>query len=203
MPTHPLNIKTPYRTNTTSRTNIHTCYVHVNAFSRYCSAGGILSLLLATGYTPAECDDIYMFAAPHIFGHQPWRVINPWRAKYSDKNKQEIFQHYFGDRTMIDLKKTALVVAFRLDGRKSTTHSFFNKEGWRPAVFSNMPRGVGKRHTLLIASLTHPLNTNTPSTYYPTPLSSYSSSHTNTPIHTNTPQATLSQITTFLYGMQP
>ena len=108
------------------------------------SAGGILSLLLATGYTPAECDDIYMFAAPHIFGHQPWRVINPWRAKYSDKNKQEIFQHYFGDRTMIDLKKTALVVAFRLDGRKSTTHSFFNKEGWRPAVFSNMPRGVGR-----------------------------------------------------------
>ena len=82
------------------------------------SAGGILSLLLAAGYTPQECDDIYMFASPHIFGHQPWRVINPWRAKYSDKNKEEIFKHYFGDRTMIDLKKTSIVVAFRLDGRK-------------------------------------------------------------------------------------
>ena len=82
------------------------------------SAGGILSLLLATGYTPKECEDIYMFASPHIFGHQPWRVLNPWRAKYSDKNKEEIFKHYFGDRTMIDLKKTSIVVAFRLDGRK-------------------------------------------------------------------------------------
>jgi len=107
------------------------------------SAGGILSLLLATGYSPAECDDIYMFAAPHIFGNQPWRLINPWRSKYSDKNKEDIFKHYFGDRTMIDLKKTCIVVAFRLDGKKSHTHSFFNKEGWRPAVFSNMPRGVG------------------------------------------------------------
>ena len=38
-------------------------------------------------------------------------------------------KHYFNDRNMIDLKKTCAVVAFRLDGRKSKTHSFFNKEG--------------------------------------------------------------------------
>ena len=56
------------------------------------SVGGIISLLLASGYSPRECDDIYGFAATHIFGHNPWRVINPWRSKYSDKAKQELFQ---------------------------------------------------------------------------------------------------------------
>jgi hypothetical protein len=50
-------------------------------------------------------------------------------------------QHFFGERKMVDLEKTCTVVAFRLDGRKSDTHSFFNKEGWRPAVFSNMDKG--------------------------------------------------------------
>lgn len=108
------------------------------------SAGGILSLLLASGYSPEECHEIYTFAAPHIFGHNPWRLLNPNRARYSDKAKQELMQHYFGDRKMADLDLTAAVIAFRLDGRRSKTHSFFDKEGWRPAVFSNMPRAAGK-----------------------------------------------------------
>eukprot|EP01038_Epipyxis_sp_PR26KG_P014408 gene14408-19339_t len=107
------------------------------------SAGGILALLLSSGYSPSECEDIYSYAAPHIFGHNPWRVINPFRSKYSDKAKQELMQYYFGNRSMGDLEKICAVVAFRLDGRKSNTHSFFNKEGWRPAVFSNMPRAEG------------------------------------------------------------
>jgi predicted acylesterase/phospholipase RssA len=104
------------------------------------SAGGLISLLLASGYSPEECCEIYMYAAPHIFGHNPWRIINPSRSRYSDKSKQELMQYYFGNRRMKDLKMTAAVIAFRLDGRKSKTHSFFNQEGWRPAVFSNMPR---------------------------------------------------------------
>ena len=107
------------------------------------SAGGLITLMLGAGYTADECDEIYAFGAPHIFAHNPWRFINPWQAKYSDKTKQEIFQYYLGDRCMGDLVKTTAVVAFRLDGRKSRTHSFFNKEGWRPAVFSNMPRAAG------------------------------------------------------------
>jgi hypothetical protein len=107
------------------------------------SAGGILALLLGAGYSPKECDEVYSFSAKHIFGHNPWRVINPFRAKYSDRAKQELMMHYFGERTMGDLDKTCAVVAFRLDGKKSRTHSFFNKEGWRPAVFTNMPRASG------------------------------------------------------------
>ena len=149
---------------------------------------------------------MYSFAAPHIFLFNPWRVLNPFRSKYSDKQKQEIFEYYWDQRklyhlclcsrndmttfhscvivyrltyrthlyspilyiqvlytlyihsplsytvlysytlpilyyigTMSDLKSHAAVVSFRLDGHKSHTHSFFNKEGWRPAVFSNLP----------------------------------------------------------------
>lgn len=107
------------------------------------SAGGLLSLLLASGYNAKELDDIYTFAGPHIFGHNPWRAINPFRAKYSDKAKQELMQHYYGERTMGDLEKMCAVIAFRLDGRKSKTHMLFDQEGWRPAVFSNMPRASG------------------------------------------------------------
>lgn len=107
------------------------------------SAGGILALLVASGYTPKECTEIYSFSAPHIFAYNPWRAINPFRSKYSDKAKQELMEYYFGERTMMDLEKMCAIVAFRLDGRKSKTHSFFDREGWRPAVFSNMPKNNG------------------------------------------------------------
>lgn len=107
------------------------------------SAGGILALLLASGHTPEECHEIYTWAMPHIFAHNPWRVINPFVSRYSDKAKQELMQHYFGERTMADLVKPCAVVAFRLDGRKSKSTSFFHREGWRPAVFSNMPKAAG------------------------------------------------------------
>ena len=50
------------------------------------------------GYSARECDDMYSFAAPHIFLFNPWRVLNPFRSKYSDKQKQEIFEYYWGQR---------------------------------------------------------------------------------------------------------
>jgi len=128
------------------------------------SVGGILALLIGAGYSPKETKDLFNWAAPYIFKHSTLRKLNPFRSKYSDKAKQEIFQEFFGDRTMKDLSKTCAVVnalyelssgeisyircqvAFRLDGRKSKTHSFFQREGWRPAVFSNMPRAEGEKN---------------------------------------------------------
>lgn len=107
------------------------------------SAGGLITLLLGAGYSADDIADMYRFAGPHIFGYDPWRAVNPFRARYSDRPKEEILKHYFGSRTMSDLHKTCAVVAFRLDGRKSSTHSFFNRDGWRPAVFTNMPRAAG------------------------------------------------------------
>jgi predicted acylesterase/phospholipase RssA len=107
------------------------------------SVGGMLALMLAAGHTPSQCQELLRWGAPHIFGYFPWRIINPFKAKYSHEAKEQIMQEYFGDRTMMDLLKKCAVVAFRLDGRRSNTHSFFNKEGWRPAVFSNMPKASG------------------------------------------------------------
>ena len=117
------------------------------------SVGGMLSLMLAAGHTPKECQELLRWGAPHIFGYFPWRVINPFKSKYSHDAKEQIMQEYFGDRTMMDLLKKCAVIAFRLDGRRSRTHSFFNKEGWRPAVFSNMPKASGvvePDHDLLV-----------------------------------------------------
>ena len=48
------------------------------------SAGGILALLLASGYTPRECTDIYKWGMPHIFGHDPYRAINPFKVNFSN-----------------------------------------------------------------------------------------------------------------------
>lgn len=49
----------------------------------------------------------------------------------------------FQKRKMKDLMRLTTVTAFRLDGKKSLTHSFFNREGWRPAIFSNLPLAAG------------------------------------------------------------
>jgi predicted acylesterase/phospholipase RssA len=105
------------------------------------SVGGILSLLLAAGYDVEECEEIFRFAMPHIFGHDPYRKLNPFNSKYCDKTKEELMKYFFGDLKMGDLQRLCTVIAFRLDGRRSETHSFFNKEGWRPAILSNMPQG--------------------------------------------------------------
>ena len=105
------------------------------------SVGGILSLLLAMGYHPEEVDHIFRFAMPHIFYHDPYRKLNPFTSKYSDKPKEELMKYFFGTVTMGELKKLCTVVSFRLDGRRSTTNSFFNREGWRPAILSNIPKG--------------------------------------------------------------
>lgn len=108
------------------------------------SAGGILALMLASGYSVSDCRDIYEFSMPEIFTRDRFRIYNPFLSKYDHKRKEDIMKYYFGANTsMGDMEKVAAVIAFRLDGRKSHTHSFFDREGWRPAVFSNMPRGFG------------------------------------------------------------
>ena len=93
------------------------------------SVGGILTLLLGMGYDPEEVDHIFRFAMPHIFYHDLYRKLNPFTSKYSDKPKEELMKHFFGNVTMGELKKLCTVVSFRLDGRRSMTNSFFNREG--------------------------------------------------------------------------
>lgn len=45
------------------------------------SAGGLLTLMLSSGYSVKECRELYMWATPHIFRYDPWRVINPFRCE--------------------------------------------------------------------------------------------------------------------------
>ena len=44
------------------------------------STGGLMALMLAAGYAPEECENIYKYACPLIFSKDPWRVYNPLKA---------------------------------------------------------------------------------------------------------------------------
>lgn len=108
------------------------------------SVGGILSLLLASGYSIHETEEIFDFAIPYIFYKNPYRIFNPYRSRYSDKDKEALFKYFFQEITLAELTKLTSVISFRLDGQRSLKNSFFDKEGWRPAVFSNIPKGKSK-----------------------------------------------------------
>eukprot|EP00961_Rhodomonas_salina_P205503 2773845-Rhodomonas_salina.4 len=51
----------------------------------FSGTGGLISLMLAAGYTPRECQAIYEYGCPLIFAKDPWRVYNPLKAKFSAK----------------------------------------------------------------------------------------------------------------------
>eukprot|EP00960_Hanusia_phi_P074798 768319-Hanusia_phi.AAC.1 len=106
------------------------------------STGGLIALMLAVGYTPEECQKIYEYACPLIFAKDPWRIYNPLKAKYSPKGREDLCRTYLGeDRTLSDLKKHVVVTSFKLDGKTGNMGAFINMNGgWRPAVFSNIPK---------------------------------------------------------------
>ena len=110
------------------------------------STGGLMGLMLAAGYTPEECEDIYKYACPLIFSKDPWRVYNPLKAKYSPDGRSEICKAYLNeDRTLRDLKKHVVITSFKLDGKVGQMGAFISMNGgWRPAVFSNIPKLDGK-----------------------------------------------------------
>jgi hypothetical protein len=51
------------------------------------STGGLIGLMLAAGYSPAECQDIYEYGCPKIFAKDKWRVYNPTNAKYTAQGR--------------------------------------------------------------------------------------------------------------------
>jgi hypothetical protein len=110
------------------------------------STGGLMALMLAAGYAPEEAEEIYKYACPVIFAKDPWRVYNPMKAKYSPKGRMEITKAYLNeDRTLGDLKKHVVITSFRLDGNVGPMGAFISRNGgWRPAVFSNIPKLDGK-----------------------------------------------------------
>mmetsp|Transcript_19320 Transcript_19320/g.30195 ORF Transcript_19320/g.30195 Transcript_19320/m.30195 type:complete len:545 (-) Transcript_19320:1639-3273(-) len=109
------------------------------------STGGLIALMLASGYTPQECQDIYEYGCPLIFAKDPWRVYNPLKAKYSAQGREDLCKTYLSDdRTLKDLKKFVVCTAFKLDGEIPNMGAFISMNGgWRPSVFSNIPRMEG------------------------------------------------------------
>ena len=110
------------------------------------STGGILALLLAAGYSPADCVRIYEDEGPAVF-RKPLiggLLSYLFKAKYEPIALAQLADRYLGKRTMGDLDKFVLVTAFRVDDKPSQ-HAVHNqpgddeRRGWRPAVFSNLP----------------------------------------------------------------
>lgn len=110
------------------------------------STGGLLCLLLAGGYSPRQCVDMYRFNAPIIF-ESYWlrKLLSPFQSAYSDKNKLEICKFYMGERTLSQLNKRVVISAFRLDGGPEAhgRSTFFPAGCWRPCLFSNLPLAHG------------------------------------------------------------
>lgn len=106
------------------------------------STGGILSLLLAYGYSPLQCKAIYEAHCPEIFVSSSLRRYSLFSAAYSDVPKLEMLKKYFGSAQLNELSKHVMVTSFRLDGETpSPRKSFFGDvRSWRPALISNFPR---------------------------------------------------------------
>jgi len=109
------------------------------------STGGLISLMLAAGYTPRECQRIYEYGCPLIFSKDLWRVYNPLKAKYAPEGREDLCRTYLGEeRTLKDLKKHVVLTSFKLDGKVDQKGAFIQLNGgWRPAVFSNIPKLKG------------------------------------------------------------
>lgn len=113
------------------------------------STGGVLALLLASGYSPKQCQELYAWGCPHIFERSIFRRFNPFCAKYSSDNREQFLRRYLGSRSMADLRMPTLITSFKLDGRSpsNSAPTFFDRKhvgGWRPALLSNIPVAAGK-----------------------------------------------------------
>jgi patatin-like phospholipase/acyl hydrolase len=78
------------------------------------SGGGILALLLAAGYDSKQCQRIAEDAIEQIFTNSAWRMMNPFVARYSGREKERLLKQYLGERSMGGLNKLAMVTAVNL-----------------------------------------------------------------------------------------
>jgi len=134
------------------------------------STGGLISLMLASGYSPSECQDIYEYGCPKIFAKDKWRTYNPTNSKYTAQGREDLCRTYLGDdRTLRDLEKHVVITAFRLDGMVGNMGAFITRNGgWRPAVFSNIPKLQGDLEPdLNLYAWDAALRTSAAPTYFP------------------------------------
>lgn len=111
------------------------------------STGGILALLFAAGYTPAQAQALYTHHCSKIFLSSPSRRYSPFIAKFDPSYLESMMRVYFQDLRVEELPLPIMVTAFRIRARADEVQkSTFYKSGgksWRPALFSNMPQYNG------------------------------------------------------------
>ncbi len=135
------------------------------------STGGILALLFAAGYSPAEAQRLYMYHCPKIFTTSPARRYSPFTAKYNNEPLHSMLHAYFQDLRVDELPTPVMVTAFKIrsDPNKHET-TFFKQHGksWRPALFTNVKRFSGEVEpdTALVSDVA--CRTSAAPTYFPT-----------------------------------
>jgi hypothetical protein len=104
------------------------------------SAGGILALMLASGFPPRALIDFYTRRGRDIFS-TTWftrvqGVGNLDNAKYSNANLKRALSEIFGDKRLGDLPKRVLVSCFDLDNEAYDPGAF---RTWKVKFFHNFP----------------------------------------------------------------
>ena len=117
------------------------------------STGGILALLFAAGYSPAEAQRMYLHHCPKIFTTSPARKYSPFNAKYESTYLRNMMNAYFQDLRMDELPKPVVTTAFKIrnddaalndeSGKESASFYEHHGLGWQPCLFSNIPRYSG------------------------------------------------------------
>lgn len=104
------------------------------------SAGGILALGLAAGFSPAVSRELYEIKGKEVFADSRLdniRDLGMLRgAQYSNVNLKRELARLFGDMRLGDLPKQVLIVAFDLDNEATDPGAM---RMWKPKFFHNYP----------------------------------------------------------------
>jgi len=103
------------------------------------STGGLISLALAAGISPAVIKSIYLDEGKKIFSDS-WLddikdLLGLTGADYDLENLESVLKKVFGELKMKDLKRPVIVTAFDLDNESLQK----DKRTWEPVLFSNIP----------------------------------------------------------------
>lgn len=88
------------------------------------SGGGILALLLAKGFDPMTCCEMYKELGGKVFRTTLFRMFNPFRSFYPSHKKEQVLKKYFGELKLKELKKKVMVTSVELLGHRENEESY-------------------------------------------------------------------------------
>jgi patatin-like phospholipase/acyl hydrolase len=104
------------------------------------STGGVLALGLAAGFSPSEGRKLYEEKGAFVFADSLWDDLldlgTAVGAQYSNDHLKKVLVEQFGDRTLGDLPKKALISSFDLDNEAVRPGAL---RTWKPKFFHNYP----------------------------------------------------------------